>query len=56
MPSSFLERKSFSLDELKTIGVVYRRKPTDNGIMFNYCPFCGKDLRPFRADYVKKEV
>jgi len=39
--------------EFKTIGVVYREKPKDNGILINYCPFCGNDLRPFREEYVK---
>jgi hypothetical protein len=42
--------------KIKTIGVVYKRKVSDNGIMLNYCPFCGKDLRPFRADHVKTEA
>jgi hypothetical protein len=56
MPSSFLDRKSFSLNELKTIGVIYKENAKSNGIMLNYCPFCGKDLRPFRTDYVKKEI
>jgi len=54
MPGSFLDRKEFSLNELKTIGVVYKENAKSNGIMFNYCPFCGKDLRQFRADYAKK--
>jgi len=53
MPSSFLERKSFSLNELVTIGVVYKEKANDNGIILNYCPFCGEDLRQFRKDYTK---
>ena len=41
--------------QIKTLGVIYREKPKDNGILLNYCPFCGKDLRPFRADSMKKE-
>jgi len=39
--------------DIKKIGVVYKRNTKDRGIIFNYCPFCGEDLRIFRADYVK---
>ena len=51
-----LNRKQFSISkEIKTIGIVYKRDSKDNGIILNYCPFCGEDLRPFRKDYVKKQ-
>jgi hypothetical protein len=45
------------IDTLKilTLGIVYREKAGANGIMLNYCPFCGEDLRPFRKDHCKQE-
>ncbi len=27
-------------------GVYYKRLERDKGVMLNYCPFCGADLRP----------
>jgi hypothetical protein len=42
--------------KIKTIGVVYKENTKSNGILLNYCPFCGEDLHPFRAEYVKKEA
>jgi len=54
--NDLLNRQQFSIEkEAKTIGVVYKEKAQDNGVMLNYCPFCGSDLRPFRDDYLTKE-
>jgi hypothetical protein len=39
-----------------TKGVVYRKYPRDNGILFNFCPFCGKSLRPFREGDIEGEA
>jgi len=36
--------------------VLTHRSLHSNGIMLNYCPFCGEDLRPFRVDHVKEEA
>lgn len=30
-------------------GVVYRKSSKDNGLMINFCPFCGTDWRPAHA-------
>jgi hypothetical protein len=47
--NELLKRPQFSVEEeAKTIGVVYKRNAGDNGIMLNYCPFCGTDLQQFR--------
>jgi hypothetical protein len=46
---TMLDRKQVSLEEAASIiGVVYREKAGAKGIMLNYCPFCGEDLRQFR--------
>ena len=48
--------KVMNFENLKIIvlGVIYRKKSRDSGVLLNYCPFCGNDLRPFRDGYVKK--
>jgi hypothetical protein len=30
----------------RVAGVVCKRSARDNGVLLNFCPFCGHDLRP----------
>jgi hypothetical protein len=34
--------------ESKTIGVRYCLNAKDNGLMLNFCPWCGEDIQFFR--------
>lgn len=50
-----LEQKKVSMNKLfEIVGVVYRIKAGDNGVLLNHCPFCGEDLRPFREGVFEK--
>jgi len=44
---AMLDREQVSLEEATSvIGVVYREKAGDRGVMLNYCPWCGQRLLP----------
>ena len=40
--------------KILTLGIIYRENQRDRGILLNYCPFCGEDLRPFREEHTKE--
>ena len=49
---NMLDQKQVPLEKAASvIGVVYRRKTGDKGVILNYCPFCGEDLEPFRKKH-----
>lgn len=35
--------------QLKTIGVCYKKTEKDQGLMFRFCPFCGKEIDYYKA-------
>jgi hypothetical protein len=53
---SFFDVLNRERKKIITKGVVYRENSRDNGILFNFCPFCGADLRPFRGEDIQKEA
>lgn len=48
--SSLEELQKTGVQNGKLIGVYYKKNKADSGILFNYCPWCGQDLKSWRDD------
>lgn len=51
---SLVVSTSMKTGKHRVLGVAYRRNAKDRGLLLNYCPFCGKDIRWHEHHYEEK--
>jgi len=37
---------NMNTNQITVLGVAYKAKATDKGVLLNYCPICGENIKP----------